>query len=147
MRYIRNINKQNKEIEKLKKIIKCLCIDNPINKEIYEAIPKDCENILKNIARENGGKIDLNEEENKYIFRKTKNMFEGLTDNKTKETELKPEEKNIETKEEEKEEIKEEAKEEIKEEIKEEVKNEVKEETKEEINKNKENKSEENNLS
>ena len=145
--YIKNINKQNKEIEKLKKIIKCLCIDNPINKEIYEAIPKDCENILKNIARENGGKIDLNEEENKYIFRKTKNMFEGLTDNKTKETELKPEEKNIETKEEEKEEIKEEAKEEIKEEIKEEVKNEVKEETKEEINKNKENKSEENNLS
>ena len=76
--YIKNINKQNKEIENLKKIIKNLCIDNNVDKDVYEKIPKECENILKNIARENSGKISLNEEGNKYIFRKTKNMFEGI---------------------------------------------------------------------
>ena len=46
--YIKNINKQNKEIEKLKMIIKKLCIDNPVEKKIYEAIPIECENLLKN---------------------------------------------------------------------------------------------------
>ena len=76
--YIKNINKQNKEIENLKKIIKNLCIDNNVDKDVYEKIPEECENILKNIARENSGKISLNEEGNKYIFRKTKNMFEGI---------------------------------------------------------------------
>ena len=101
--YIKNINKQNKEIEKLKKIIKNLCIDNSVEKNIYEALPKDCEGILKNIARENGGKITLNEEESKYMFRKTKNMFEGIgknfnqgTDNKKEEQSLKKEEIKVE---------------------------------------------------
>ena len=92
--YIKNINKQNKEIEKLKKIIKTLCIDNPVDKNIFDAIPKECENSLKNIAKENGGKISLNEEENKYIFRKTKNMFEGISQTKIKESENKIEEQN-----------------------------------------------------
>ena len=92
--YIKNINKQNKEIEKLKKIIKTLCIDNPLDKNIFDAIPKECENSLKNIAKENGGKISLNEEENKYIFRKTKNMFEGISQTKIKESENKIEEQN-----------------------------------------------------
>ena len=92
--YIKNINKQNKEIEKLKTIIKCLCIDNSVDKNIYEAIPKDCENVLNNLARENGGRINLNEEETKYIFKKTKNMFEGISNIKIKETEIKSEEKN-----------------------------------------------------
>ena len=93
--YIKNINKQEKEIENLKKIIKCLCIDNNVDKNVFETIPKECDNILKNIAKENGGKISLNEEENKYIFRKTKNMFEGIVKNKIKkEPDKKDEEKN-----------------------------------------------------
>ena len=97
--YIKNINKQEKEIENLKKIIKCLCIDNNVDKNVFETIPKECDNILKNIAKENGGKISLNEEENKYIFRKTKNMFEGIVKNKIKKEEIKEE---LEKKEEEK---------------------------------------------
>ena len=89
--YIKNINKQEKEIENLKKIIKCLCINNNVDKNVFETIPKECDNILKNIAKENGGKISLNEEENKYIFRKTKNMFEGIVKNKIKKEEIKEE--------------------------------------------------------
>ena len=89
--YIKNINKQEKEIENLKKIIKCLCIDNNVDKNVFETIPKECDNILKNIAKENGGKISLNEEENKYFFRKTKNMFEGIVKNKIKKEEIKEE--------------------------------------------------------
>ena len=89
--YIKNNNKQEKEIENLKKIIKCLCIDNNVDKNVFETIPKECDNILKNIAKENGGKITLNEEENKYIFRKTKNMFEGIVKNKIKKEEIKEE--------------------------------------------------------
>ena len=89
--YIKNINKQEKEIENLKKIIKCLCIDNNVDKNVFETIPKECDNILKNIAKENGGKISLNVEENKYIFRKTKNMFEGIVKNKIKKEEIKEE--------------------------------------------------------
>ena len=89
--YIKNINKQEKEIENLKKIIKCLCIDNNVDKNVFETIPKECDNILKNIAKENGGKISLNEEENKYIFRKTKNMFEGIVKNKIKKEAIKEE--------------------------------------------------------
>ena len=91
--YIKNINKQNKEIENLKKIIKTLCIDSDINKEIYEKIPKECENALNNIAKENKGKIYLNEEENKYFFRKTKNMFEGIIKDKNEKKEEITEEK------------------------------------------------------
>ena len=90
--YIKNINKQNKEIEKLKMIIKKLCIDNPVEKKIYEAIPKECENVLKNLAKENGGKITLNDEENRYMFRKTKNMFEGIGKNIIQKSENKVEE-------------------------------------------------------
>ena len=92
--YIKNINKQNKEIENLKKIIKTLCIDNPVDKNIFDTIPKECEISLKNISKENGGKIGLNEEENKYIFRKTKNMFEGISQKKIKDSENKIEEQN-----------------------------------------------------
>ena len=92
--YIKNINKQNKEIEKLKMIIKQLCIDNPVEKKIYEAIPKECENVLKNLAKENGGKITLNDEENRYMFRKTKNMFEGIGKNIIQKSENKVEEQN-----------------------------------------------------
>ena len=89
--YIKNINRQNKEIENLKKIIKCFCIDNTVDKNVFENIPKECENNLKNIAKENGGKIILNEEENKYIFKKTKNMFEGLVKSNIKKEEKKEE--------------------------------------------------------
>ena len=89
--YIKNINRQNKEIENLKKIIKCFCIDNTVDKNVFENIPKECENNLKNIAKENGGKISLNEEENKYIFKKTKNMFEGLVKSNIKKEEKKEE--------------------------------------------------------
>ena len=92
--YIKNINKQNKEIEKLKMIIKKICIDNPVEKKIYEAIPKECENVLKNLAKENGGKITLNDEENRYMFRKTKNMFEGIGKNIIQKSENKVEEQN-----------------------------------------------------
>ena len=92
--YIKNINKQNKEIEKLKMIIKKLCIDNPVENKIYEAIPKECENVLKNLAKENGGKITLNDEENRYMFRKTKNMFEGIGKNIIQKSENKVEEQN-----------------------------------------------------
>ena len=95
---------------------------------MYENIPKECENILKNIARENGGKISLSEEENKYIFKKTKNMFEGIVKNKIQKAEKKEEQNDENCKNE----IKEVSKEEIKEEEKDLEKEEVKEEIKEE---------------
>ena len=91
--YIKNINKKNKEIENLKKLIKILCIDNSIDKNIYENLPSECNDVLKYIARVNGGKISLNEEENKYSFKKTKNMFEGIIKDKN-ENEIKKEEIN-----------------------------------------------------
>ena len=56
--------------------------DCPINDIIvnfdYEGLSKESEDILKIISKENGGKITLNDEGNEYVFRKTKNMFEGI---------------------------------------------------------------------
>ena len=56
-------------------------------------MPSECNDVLKYIARVNGGKISLNEEENKYSFKKTKNMFEGIIKDKN-ENEIKKEEIN-----------------------------------------------------
>ena len=49
-----------------------------MSKNVYEGLSKESEDILKIISKENGGKITLNDEGNEYVFRKTKNMFEGI---------------------------------------------------------------------
>ena len=49
---------------------------------------------MKNISKENGGKISLNDVENKYLFRKAKNMFEGISQKNINESDNKIEEQN-----------------------------------------------------
>ena len=99
--YVKNIDKKNKEIQNLKKALAELTIKNNLSKNVYEGLSKESEDILKIISKENGGKITLNDEGNEYVFRKTKNMFEGIESAK----------KNDEKKEEKKEEKKDEKKE------------------------------------
>ena len=76
--YVKNIDKKNKEIQNLKKALAELTIKNNLSKNVYEGLSKESEDILKIISKENGGKITLNDEGNEYVFRKTKNMFEGI---------------------------------------------------------------------
>ena len=66
--YVKNIDKKNKEIQNLKKVIAELCIKNNVSKDIYEGLSKESIDILNNISKENGGKIALNEEGNEYVF-------------------------------------------------------------------------------
>ena len=119
--YVKNIDKKNKEIQNLKKALAELTIKNNLSKNVYEGLSKESEDILKMISKENGGKITLNDEGNEYVFRKTKNMFEGIEN--VKKSDEKKEEKKEEQKEEKKEEQKEVKKEEQKEEKKEDESN------------------------
>ena len=107
--YVKNIDKKNKEIQNLKKALAELTIKNNLSKNVYEGLSKESEDILKIISKENGGKITLNDEGNEYVFRKTKNMFEGIEN--VKKIDEKKEEKKEEQKEVKKEEKKEEKKE------------------------------------
>ena len=59
-----------KEINKLKSAISELTIKNNMNKEFFEGLSKDTKNIISNIAKDEGGEIKLNEELNKYCFKK-----------------------------------------------------------------------------
>ena len=81
--YAKNIDKKNKEIQNLKKVIAELCIKNNLNKNVYEGLTKESIDILNLISKENGGKITINDEGNEYIFKKTKNMFEGIEKTKS----------------------------------------------------------------
>ena len=80
--YVKNIDKKNKDIQTLKNLIAELCIQNKIDKTVYEGLSKESIEALNGISKENGGKITLNEQGNEYIFKKTKNMFEGIVKNK-----------------------------------------------------------------
>ena len=95
--YVKNIDKKNKEIQNLKNVIAELCIKNSLNKNVYEGLSKESLEVLKNISKENGGKININDEGTEYIFKKTKNMFEGIENIKLNEEkkENKIEEKKI----------------------------------------------------
>ena len=101
--YVKNIDKKNKEIQNLKKALAELTIKNNLSKNVYEGLSKESEDILKIISKENGGKITLNDEGNEYVFRKTKNMFEGIENVKKSDEkkEVKKEEQKNEKKEDE----------------------------------------------
>ena len=83
--YEKNIDKKNKEIQNLKNVIADLCIKNNLDKNIYEGLSKESINALKIISKENGGTIGINDEGTEYVFKKTKNMFEGIVKNKSNE--------------------------------------------------------------
>ena len=83
--YVKNIEKKNKEIQNWKNVVDELCIKNNLNKDIYEGLSKESIDALKIISKENGGTISINDEETEYIFKKTKNMFEGIVKNKDNE--------------------------------------------------------------
>ena len=83
----------------MKKLIAELTIKNNLSKNVYEGLSNEGKDILKYISKENGGKITINDEGTEYIFKKTKNMFEGIE--KTKMPEEKKEENKIEDKKEE----------------------------------------------
>jgi hypothetical protein len=83
--YVKNIDKKNKEIQNLKKALAELCMKNSFNKDVCEGFSKETIEIMKNITKENGGKLALNDEETEYVFKKTKNMFEGIVDSKSEE--------------------------------------------------------------
>ena len=96
--YVKNIDKKNREIQNLKKALAELCIKNNLNKDIYEGLSKESVEILKNISKENGGKIVINDEGNEYVFKKTKNMFEGIVKSTPEEKKENKENKNEEKK-------------------------------------------------
>ena len=81
--YVKNSDKKNKEMQILKNVIVELCIKNNLKKNIYEGLPKESIDLLNIISKENGGKITINDEGNEYIFKKTKNMFEGIVKTKS----------------------------------------------------------------
>ena len=83
--YVKNIDKKNKEIQNLKKALAELCMKNSFNKDVCEGFSKETIEIMKNITKENGGKLTLNDEETEYVFKKTKNMFEGIVESKSEE--------------------------------------------------------------
>jgi len=83
--YKKNLDKKNKENQVLKNLIAELCIKNNLDKNIYEGLSKEGIDIINSISKENGGKITLNDEGTEYIFKKTKNMFEGIVKDKINE--------------------------------------------------------------
>jgi hypothetical protein len=80
--YVKNMDKKNKEIQNLKKALAELIMKNNLKKDVYEGLSKETAEVMKNVSKENGGKIDLNEEQTEYAFKKTKNMFEGIVQSK-----------------------------------------------------------------
>jgi hypothetical protein len=83
--YVKNIDKKNKEIQNLKKALAELIMKNNLKKDVYEGLSKETAEVIKNVSKENGGKIDLNDEQTEYVFKKTKNMFEGIVQSKPEE--------------------------------------------------------------
>ena len=83
--YVKNIDKKNKEIQNLKNVIAELCIKNNLDKNVYESLSKESIDALNSISKDNGGKITINDEGTEYIFKKTKNMFEGIVKTKSNE--------------------------------------------------------------
>ena len=58
-----------KEINKLKSAISELTIKNNVSKELFDKLSKDTKIIINNIAKEEGGEMNLNEELNMYCFK------------------------------------------------------------------------------
>ena len=81
--YVKNLDKKNKEIQNLKNFIAELCIKNNLDKNLYEGLSKESLDALKIISKENGRTIAINDEETEYVFKKTKNMFEGIVKSKS----------------------------------------------------------------
>ena len=65
-----------KEITKLKNAISELTIKNNIKKEFFEGLSKETKNTINNVAKEEGGEINLNEELNMYCFKKIEKPIE-----------------------------------------------------------------------
>ena len=64
------------QINQLKKAISELTIKNNINKNIFESLSKETTDIIKDIAKEEGGEINLNEELNMYCFKEIEKPIE-----------------------------------------------------------------------
>ena len=99
--YEKNIDKLQKENQKLKMALSELTINNNLNKVLYESLSKQTIGVINNIAKEHGGEIGLNSELNMYVYHEVKKP-------KKKEEEIKKEEINKKEEENIKEEIKEE---------------------------------------
>ena len=67
--YEKNIDKLKKENQKLKMALAEFAIKNNINKELYENLSKETLGVIRSIAKENGGEINLNSEINMYTFK------------------------------------------------------------------------------
>ena len=70
--YIKNLEKLKKENQKLKMALKDFTINNNINKELYDKLNKDTITVVNNLAKEEGGEFNLNEELNEYIYKQVK---------------------------------------------------------------------------
>ena len=91
--YEKNSEKLKKENQKLKEALAELTINNNVNKEIYEKLSNETINILKNLAKEHHGEIELNSELNQYTFKQIKIQEEEV--NANPENNIKKEENKI----------------------------------------------------
>ena len=71
--YIKNLEKKNKEIQHLKNAIAELSIKNNLSRIVCESLSKESIDVLKNVAKENGGTFEINDDNTEYVFTKTKN--------------------------------------------------------------------------
>ena len=71
-------NEENlkEQIAQLKNAISELAIKNNINKNFFESLSKETSDIIKDIANEKGGEINLNEELNMYCFKEIEKPIE-----------------------------------------------------------------------
>ena len=65
-----------KEITKLKNVISKLTIKNNVKKEFFEGFSKETKNTINNVAKEEGGGLNLNKELNMYCFKKIEKPIE-----------------------------------------------------------------------
>ena len=70
--YEKNIDKLKKENEKLKMALAEFTIKNNVNKELFESFSKETIGVIHNVAKENGGEINLDSELNMYVYKQVK---------------------------------------------------------------------------
>ena len=105
--YEKYIDKLKKENEKLKMALAEFTIKNNVNKELYESFSKETIGVIHNVAKENGGEINLDSELNMYVYKQVKEPIkkeeetikkeEDIREDETKIEDVKKEEDNINT--------------------------------------------------
>ena len=70
--YEKNLDKLKKENQKLKMALAEFTINNNINKELYDNLNKETKGIIQNLAKEHGGKINLDQDLNIYTYKQIK---------------------------------------------------------------------------